>query len=159
MSPLATFSSSSWTRQTACWTKALCQTSGVPSAFPACRLRSRGRPLCSRQPSHRRFSAVLASSSTIIFICRWISYWGRFPQICTVCYSVTFKNPNISSWSWSKIVDNTFSVCTNNIKKHIGSPPRPFISFLKFILVKGMSHCNICWFKWFCRCKKWQFQC
>ena len=22
-----------------------------------------------------------------------------------------------------------------------------------------MSHCNICWFKWFWGCKKWQFQC
>ena len=84
---------------------------------------------------------------------------GRFPQICTVCYSVTLNNANINPWSWSKIVNNTFSVCTNNITKHIGSPPRPFICFLQFILIKGMSHCNICWFKWFWECKKWQLQC
>ena len=83
---------------------------------------------------------------------------GRFPQICTVCYSVTLKNQNISPWSWSKIVDNTLSVCMNNIKKHIGSPPTPFICFLQIISVKGMSHCNICWFKWFWGCKKLQFQ-
>ena len=79
---------------------------------------------------------------------------GRFPQICTVCYSVTLNNTNINPWSWSKIVNNTFSVCTNNITKHIGSPPRPFICFLQFILIKGMSHCNICWFKYFGNVKK-----
>ena len=45
---------------------------------------------------------------------------GRFPQICTVCYSVTFEIQKISPWRQSKIIHYTFSVCTNNIQKHIG---------------------------------------
>ena len=93
---------------------------------------------------HQIYKIANQYNWSFFFFTMQSSYMGRFPQICTVCYSVTFKNPNIDPWSWRKIVDNTFSVCTNNIKKHIGSPPRSFISFLQFILVKGMSHCNIC---------------
>ena len=54
---------------------------------------------------------------------------GRFPQICTVCYSVTFKIQKIRPWRWSKIIHYTFSVCTNNIQEHIGSPPGFFMNF------------------------------
>ena len=35
-------------------------------------------------------------------------------------------------------------MCTNNNKKHTGSPPRPFYAFWQFFLEKGMSHCNNC---------------
>ena len=54
---------------------------------------------------------------------------GRFPQICTVCYSVTFKIQKIRPWRWSTIIHYTLSVCTSNIQEHIGSPPRPFMIF------------------------------
>ena len=63
------------------------------------------------------------------------SFWlllnlqGRFPQICTVCYSVTFKIQKIRPWRWSTIIHYTLSVCTNNIQEHIGSPPGSFINF------------------------------
>ena len=40
MSPLAVSSFSSWTRQTGCWTRASCRTSGGLSASPACHTRS-----------------------------------------------------------------------------------------------------------------------
>ena len=59
-----------------------------------------------------------------------LNFLGRSPQICTVCYSVTLTNQENNPCTWSKFIDNTFSVCTNNNKKRIGSPPRPFITFL-----------------------------
>ena len=68
---------------------------------------------------------------------------GRFPQICTMRYSVTLKYQKWNPLSKRKNDESPASICAKDDEKTLGPPPRPFNVFWRFILKTGMSHCNI----------------